>query len=304
VSLKKTTIILFPDGADKVRQYRLPNYLLIFLILLIVSCSAFFTHFLQTYIFTKTEMSLLTQLKKENETQKKQFIYLAEQIIKMNQKVEKFQDIDRRVKTVVNLKTSNNIKPLRGIGGSDQALLRPDDSTLKDYRALIRSLHRSLDDLNDEITLTKQDKFEIHEFFENQRRIFASRPSIWPAKGRLSSGFGYRISPFTGERELHRGVDIAAKKNSPVVAPADGIVSSVDRNRLSGKVLFIKHGNELRTSYAHLQKIIVKEGQFVKRGEKIALVGNSGRSTGPHLHYEVHLKGVPVNPLKYILVTE
>ena len=233
-----------------------------------------------------------------------QFIYLAEQINQMNQKVDELQDIDRRISFGVNLKTGSENKQLQGIGGSDQDLIKPDISIVKkDYKALIRLLHRSLDNLNVEITLTKKDKSQIYNYLQNRRRFFASIPSIWPAKGRLSSGFGYRISPFTGERDFHNGIDIAAKKNSPVVAPADGVVSSVDWNPLSGNVIFVKHRNGLRTKYCHLQKATVKEGQYVKRGEKIALVGNSGRSTGPHLHYEVHLKGVPVNPLKYILST-
>jgi murein DD-endopeptidase MepM/ murein hydrolase activator NlpD len=246
-------------------------------------------------------MPLLAQLKKETEQQKIQFIYLAERIHQMNQKMKELRDFDHRLKVMANLKMSSNDTQLQGIGGSDPDLFRSSTSLPKTHRELILLLHQSLENLNEEIALTRKEKSEIHKFFENQRLLLASTPSIWPCRGWLSSSFGYRISPFTGERELHKGIDIAAKMNASVVAPADGIVSSIRRKRMAGKVLFIKHGYGLRTKYAHLQKATVKEGQYVKRGEKIALVGNSGRTTGPHLHYEVHLKGVPVNPLNYIL---
>jgi len=249
-------------------------------------------------------MPFLAQLKKENEKQKMQFIYLFEQINQMKQRIEDLQDIDRSVNAMVDFKTGSDNKPLPGIGGSDQDLLGPDISVEKDPRTLVRLLHRSLEYLNLEIVRMRRGMSQIHKHLKIQRGLFASTPSIWPIKGRLSSHFGYRRSPFTGEREFHNGIDIAAKRNSPVVAPADGIVISVGRNRLAGRVLSIKHRDGLITKYAHLQKIIVKKGQYVKRGEKVALVGNSGRTTGPHLHYEVHIKGVPVNPFPYIQSTE
>ena len=131
MAFKKTTIILFPGGSDKVRQFRLPQYLLISLILLFVSYTASFTYFLCDYIIIKTRMPLLTQLKKENKKQKMQFIYLAEQINQMNQKVGELQDIDRRISFGVNLKTGSENKQLQGIGGSDQDLIKPDISIVK-----------------------------------------------------------------------------------------------------------------------------------------------------------------------------
>ena len=131
--------------------------------------------------------------------------------------------------------------------------------------------------------------------------MLAHTPSVWPTKGWVSSRFGYRISPFTSEREFHKGLDISTRKKSPVIAPSDGIVSSVRWDHGYGKLLSISHGYGVKTRYAHLDEVLVKQGQYVKRGQKIALVGDTGRTTGPHLHYEVHLNEVPVNPLRYIL---
>jgi murein DD-endopeptidase MepM/ murein hydrolase activator NlpD len=119
--------------------------------------------------------------------------------------------------------------------------------------------------------------------------------------GWKTSSFGYRRSPFTGRRELHKGLDIAAPNGSPIIAPADGVVTYSARKGLMGNMISIKHGYGLLTRYGHLSKMLKKKGEKVERGEIIALVGSTGRSTGPHLHYEVRLNGVPVNPEKYIL---
>jgi murein DD-endopeptidase MepM/ murein hydrolase activator NlpD len=117
----------------------------------------------------------------------------------------------------------------------------------------------------------------------------------------MSSGFGYRISPFTGQKEFHKGIDLATRMGAPIVAPADGMISSITWDHGYGRILTINHGYGVNTVYAHLKNALVKKGQYVKRGETIALVGNSGTSTGPHLHYEVHLNKVTVDPLRYIL---
>ncbi|MEK7828495.1 MAG: M23 family metallopeptidase, partial [Deltaproteobacteria bacterium] len=113
--------------------------------------------------------------------------------------------------------------------------------------------------------------------------------------------FGYRISPFTGLRQMHEGLDIANAVGTPVFAPADGIVSKVDRENGLGKTISINHGYGIVTRYGHFSDIYVHVGKRVKRGEKVAAVGNTGRSTGPHLHYEVLVNGINVNPEKYIL---
>ena len=129
----------------------------------------------------------------------------------------------------------------------------------------------------------------------------ASTPAIRPCKGWKTSNFGYRISPFTGRREFHKGFDIANRKGTPIVATADGVISFSSQKGLLGNALYIDHGHGMVTRYGHLDKILVKRGKSVKRGDKIATMGNTGRSTGPHVHYEIHMNGIPVNPEQYIL---
>lgn len=136
-------------------------------------------------------------------------------------------------------------------------------------------------------------------------KIWASRPSIWPTDGRVTSGFGYRMHPVVGENMFHEGLDIANKPMTLVYATADGIIEHAGPRDYYGNAIFIKHlDNQAETIYGHLNKIAVKYGQLVKRGELIGYMGNTGRTTGPHLHYEVRILGKCVNPLGYILPSD
>jgi len=135
---------------------------------------------------------------------------------------------------------------------------------------------------------------------ESKRHKLASMPSIWPARGWLTSRFGYRTSPFTGRRQRHAGIDIATKIQTPILAPAKARVSFVGTKGPLGNTVVLDHGYGVRTFYGHTHEIHVKIGDEVERGQEIASVGNSGRSTGPHLHYTVEVGGESVNPMNYI----
>ncbi|MEL7061836.1 MAG: M23 family metallopeptidase [Acidobacteriota bacterium] len=129
----------------------------------------------------------------------------------------------------------------------------------------------------------------------------SSTPTIAPAAGILTSGFGYRRDPFTGRRAFHAGLDVAAPHGGPVRAPGDAVVVKAGRAGGYGKVVYLSHGNGLTTRYGHLSAIEVEPGERVRRGDVIGRVGSTGRSTGTHLHYEVRVNGKPADPLAYIL---
>lgn len=135
-----------------------------------------------------------------------------------------------------------------------------------------------------------------------ERQVWISRmPAKTPVKGLLTSGYGYRQDPFTKKRTWHGGIDIVAPRGKQVIAPGDGIVVKTGRLRGLGNAVYLSHGYGITTRYGHLLKIQVKEGQKVERNDVLGLVGNTGRSTGYHLHYEVHVDGKTVNPLGYLL---
>lgn len=142
---------------------------------------------------------------------------------------------------------------------------------------------------------------EVEKALAHRDEVWAATPSISPAMGLMTDGFGGRPDPVTGRHALHRGLDISARRGTPVVAPADGVVVFTGLNGGLGKTIRIAHGLGYTTVYGHLDRIEVEPGEEVRRGAKIGALGNSGRSTGPHLHYEVHVDGEAVNPLYYIL---
>ena len=141
---------------------------------------------------------------------------------------------------------------------------------------------------------------ELVDQLEDKHHRLASSPAIWPARGWLTSRFGPRISPFTGRRQFHGGIDIAGARGTPVVAPAEGRVEFVGNKGPLGNTVMIDHGFGIRTQYGHNEKVLVKRGDVVERGQSIALLGNSGRSTGPHLHYTVEVNGKAVDPIDFI----
>ncbi|MBI5047465.1 MAG: M23 family metallopeptidase [Deltaproteobacteria bacterium] len=211
----------------------------------------------------------------------------------------KLKQFDKKLRIITNMEVPAGSNQMLGIGGAspeeDMATL----GSIKD--GLIKQMHSDLDQLKTEAMTQEKSFTELHEYLFKQTSHFASTPAIWPARGWVTSTFGYRISPFTGLRQMHDGFDIANAVGTNVFAPADGIVSKVDRENGLGKNIGINHGYGIITKYGHLSEIYVHVGKRVKRGDKIAAVGNTGRSTGPHLHYEVLVNGIHVNPEKYIL---
>lgn len=249
-----------------------------------------------------------------NQTLRNTISHQQDEIGTQRQQIQKFADAINQLKTrLASLKTSEkkliavaNIEPPKGqegvfgIGGSLPEDLDTKIDLTKKHNSLVREMHEQVDQLNAGIS-SQGEKFEsLLEQLENRQNILACTPAIRPVDGWITSRFGRRKSPFTGRREFHKGMDIAARKKTPIVASADGIVTYVGRKGYLGKTVVIDHGYGIVTRYGHIHKALKKKGDKVKRGDKIALVGSTGRTTGPHLHYEVRLNGVPVNPAKYI----
>ena len=150
----------------------------------------------------------------------------------------------------------------------------------------------------------KQSLREVISSLKEKREKLHRTPSILPVKGGdvwLSCEFGRRTNPMTGRKEFHSGVDVAGGYKTPIISPAKGKVTRISKNRILGKSVRIRHRRDIRTTYGHLHSIAVENGERVKRGQVIGYMGNSGRSTGTHVHYEVVKKGKAVDPMKYIL---
>ena len=166
---------------------------------------------------------------------------------------------------------------------------------------LNRRLWERMQELGDRIVTEEIRQQEIAHAVSIQLEDLGSIPVIMPTQGRFSSGFGWRVDPFTGKKRFHKGIDLTAATGTPIRATANGTVVQTNRSTSYGLVATIKHNDKLETLYAHMSGFAVKEGQRVLRGQVVGYVGNTGRSKAPHLHYEVHVEGKPVNPLNYIL---
>ena len=168
-------------------------------------------------------------------------------------------------------------------------------------RQVAALMKERLEWLSKEASIQEQILSELSEAAEQRSSRWAATPSIWPVKGWVTSGFGPRISPFTEKPGWHDGLDIGAAPNSPVQAPAQGRVILTAFDPKLGNIVKLDHGFGIETLYGHLAKALVKEGQRVNRGDVVGLVGSTGLSTGPHLHYMVKVNGQALDPVRYIL---
>ncbi len=298
---KKTTILFLPRGSKKIRKINVPNRFISIFASIIFLITLGFGWLIADYKKIKTQILELNYLKEENRIQKIQLIALSKKINQINQTMANIQEFDHKLRVMTNTESSGEQDQFLGLGGSNISILDSDYKIEEVHKELIRQMHKSLENIETEIAVTSISQAELNNFLREQKSILVCTPSIRPTGGWFSSGFGYRISPFTNQREFHKGLDIATRIGTPIIASADGLVVHVGREGNFGKMIAINHGYNLMTRYGHLHKFRVKKGQYVKRGQIIGEVGNTGRCTGPHLHYEVILNSVPVNPLRYIL---
>ena len=160
---------------------------------------------------------------------------------------------------------------------------------------------RALAAIDENLTTLTRRSAQLEEFYRDQTLVLASTPSIWPVRGYLSAGFGNRKDPFTGQRDFHAGIDISTPIGTRIFAPADGVVLSAAVQGAYGNSIVVDHGYGVVTRYGHLDAYAIRPGQRVRRGDLIGFVGSTGRSTGPHLHYEVWVRDQAQNPIHFIL---
>jgi murein DD-endopeptidase MepM/ murein hydrolase activator NlpD len=184
-----------------------------------------------------------------------------------------------------------------GVGG-----LEPSRAETAYPDSIFISIDEDLDQMLRQSQLELQSYSEVLSVLEQEKEIRESTPSVRPLRGGfLSSRFGRRMDPFSGQTVLHPGLDYRARTGTPVISTADGVVARTGRNGGYGLMIEVEHGSGFKTRYAHLSKILVNRGQKVRRGEIIGLVGNTGRSTGSHLHYEVLFRKMHRDPLQYVI---
>jgi len=261
--------------------------------------------FLVDYFAMNVTRAKYKILLSESGQQKRLLTEYEESIRRLRDTVKNFDNYAKKLNVMAGLRSPEVMEEL-GIGGGDTTGIEPVDSgsgpsvppdgqtvSLQEARALAQKA----EDVGKNLDV-------LASYFESQTIKLASTPTIWPTIGWVSSPFTFRDDPFTGRRQFHYGIDIATNFGNPIVATADGIVISLDNDKMGGKNITISHGNAVTTHYLHLSKFLVRSGQKVKRGDVIGLVGKTGKALGPHLHYEVRLNNKPINPYNYILEEE
>jgi murein DD-endopeptidase MepM/ murein hydrolase activator NlpD len=227
--------------------------------------------------------------------------YFIQELVKSQDSFQRVKKMEDELQAMLQMKSRKALLEYTGEGGptvADQAQLM---KTLKNRPAITASeFDASLGYLRKSATENLETYKELKKYVATQRSLLASIPTAWPVRGWITSRFGMRQSPFWDGLTFHQGLDIANEEGTSVKAPADGVVVYSGSQGSYGNLVVLDHGYGYSTRYGHLQRCLVNVGQRVKRGQVVAFLGDTGRSTAPHLHYEIRVHGIPVDPLKYL----
>jgi murein DD-endopeptidase MepM/ murein hydrolase activator NlpD len=243
----------------------------------------------------------IEQLREENQAQAFHIQKFTDRLGHLSVQMERLQNFHAKLKVLANLDLQEPQDPAMAAGGPQPDARDINMQLEEGLKRQIQRVHWEMEELQMLAEIQERNAYKVERFFDSQRSLLASTPAIWPVRGWVTSSFGQRISPFTGMLQMHEGIDIAARVGTPVKAAADGVVIYSGWKSEFGKFVTVDHGYGYRTRYGHLSRLYVTTGQKVKRGEALGAVGSTGRSTGPHLHYEVKVRGLPVNPKTYLL---
>lgn len=311
-SKNKYTIMVVPNNSATMKSFKVKHNSIRLAILSVIFTFVCLVGW-GTFMTVKPNRSEdYENLTRENLALETRLESVKEKVALLETNLDRLERFDRKLRVMTNF---TDYRRKMGIGpvSEEEMLISQIDNQVSSNEALALKIKEKIGSLNsanltDEIDRLlseseerEKDLAELNNFLEDQKLLLSHVPSIQPVEGWYTSGFGYRINPFTSAKKLHEGLDIANNIGTPVIAPADGTVIYADNRSAYGLVLVINHGFGITTRYAHLSKFFVKVGDKVKRGNKIAALGNTGRSTGPHLHYEVRLNNIPQNPKRYIL---
>jgi murein DD-endopeptidase MepM/ murein hydrolase activator NlpD len=289
--------------------------------------------FVLDYFGLLLESQEMKQLKLENLQLKKQFQIVETKVSALESALERVKTFSSKLKLITNVEDENRgLKLSVGVDPKPGQDIADAGETQQEHRPPLQQLANSDSDFSEETPineaqgelaaettneysklairidravkqtqLREQSVIDLWESLSERQSLLNSTPSIKPTRGWLTSKYGYRISPYTGKPAMHNGIDIAAAPGTPIFAPADGVVTFAAFDETYGKLVTIDHGYGIMTRFGHNSQIYVQVGQKVNRWDVIAAVGSTGRSTGPHCHYEVRLNNIPINPLNYIL---
>jgi len=300
---KRFTVLLVPSPSDRIRRFEISGRWIrwgtvagaifgIFLLLFSV---------LSVALFEKE--ARMISLQHKSRAQKEEIVRTYRKLQDIHSKMVDVAKLERKVRLIMNTSESNGSNVVLGLGGPTQTVA-PSILIQKGKRGmddLMAEMDRQIGDLGQGVINQEESLANLKRAIRERQSEWAYTPSIWPTRGVMTSRFGYRTSPFGLGRDFHPGIDIAGSIGTPIMATASGTVTLAGWDQGFGKTVVIDHSGTISTLYGHLEKVNVYEGEQVKRGEVIGYLGNTGLSTGPHLHYQIMVNHTPVNPKRYIL---
>jgi murein DD-endopeptidase MepM/ murein hydrolase activator NlpD len=291
------SLIIVPDSTGKVIERRVARWKLIsglsFGVLFILT-SIFFTI---GYFKANIDNQKLASLQEENKFLELKISKLQESVESIKGNMADIVETDENIRLVFDLPSIDPTIREVGVGGPEYGVMKFNSPPAHK----LSMVEQDIDKILRQINLENASFDDVYDKIQGKKQVLDHTPSIKPCEGFITSGLGMRKDPFTGMMTMHNGIDIATSKGTVVYAPASGTVTRCGWDRGMGNFIVIDHGNDLKTYYGHLSLLKVTKGQKVERMEVIGLVGSTGRSTGPHLHYEVHKYNRPVNPRDYFL---
>lgn len=308
------TILVIPENATTTKQFTVKYSIVKTMIIcsvLLLSIMGYFTYDYWQLRFAKTK---LTHLISENEGLKGEARLLMKNLEEVKRSLNRVQDYSSKLSRLTNFKV-DQVSAKTGIGPLTpeeyQQVTKNNSSDsgnnsffplgINMEQLIFKPVFKHLDQIGQQANQNALELQQLLSSLSQKKSLLSSIPSISPVNGWITSNFGPRISPFTGKKTMHKGIDVASATGTPIYAPADGVIIYSGRKSGYGNYIMIAHGYGIVTGYGHNSQNMVHPGQKVKRGDQIATVGTTGRSTGPHLHYEIIVNGKHSDPKKFIL---
>lgn len=315
---KQFTVLIFSQEASKVKKFIFSPLSLKIAAAFFIGLVFVFAFFFHDYLKYKKKIKNIQEVRTKARFQQEEILSFVEKLDILEAQLAKLREMEKQVekelKDVQELKKRKKVKKLSFPLPSTQThnalhgavlspVFRKEEVFIseKERPRIASRLYQDMLELHRESMERIEDFQELAKYLQAQESFLHAIPSLWPVQGRITSRFGdTRINPASGGARPHMGLDIASPKGTPIVAPAAGVVIAAGREPQYGMMIAINHGHGYTTVYGHLQKILVKVGQKVEERQQIGLVGSTGSSTGPHLHYEVRLNGRYMNPARYL----
>jgi murein DD-endopeptidase MepM/ murein hydrolase activator NlpD len=312
VSNRIYTVLIVPERSSKVRRLRIPHRRLMQLSVIVLALVGVASYMGVNYLHIVDEASQNRGLKEENLNLKDRLRKVQDSLARIDGTLQRIDKFSAKVRTITRLNDPERnlaIGPLQESpdAATPEVMYSPGErieyeDELPDSKVALRLIESKIEAYESQALAQDSNMRELHEYFANDGTLLANTPSIRPiGSNLLNSGFTRRKDPYTGQWVMHKGVDFAAQMGDDVFATADGVVVFAGNRGKYGKTLVVDHGFGLQTHYAHLSGMKVDVGAQIKRGQVIGAAGNTGLTTGVHLHYEVRFNGIPQDPEHYLL---